>query len=57
METQHWLRPAFRRELLTADQTASLQAFIDKLPSKLNALINSIDKNRPPSGDSSSPPS
>lgn len=52
METQHWLRRAFRRKLLTPDQTTTLQASIDKLPLKLNAFINSIGKNRPPTDDS-----
>src|SRR5262245_52034982 len=52
METQHWLRRAFRRKLLTPDQTATLQACMDKLPLKLNALLKSIGKNRPSTADS-----
>ncbi|HEY2249701.1 MAG TPA: four helix bundle protein [Planctomycetaceae bacterium] len=51
METQHWLRRAFRRKLLTPDQTMTLQASIDKLPLKLNALLKSIGKNSPPTGN------
>jgi four helix bundle protein len=55
-ETQHWLRRAFRRQLLTADQTAALQAPIDKLPLKLNAFLKSIGRNRPTAADSMSHP-
>jgi four helix bundle protein len=46
LETQHWLRRAFRRKLLTPDQTAVLQAQIDKLPLKLNAFLKSIGRTR-----------
>jgi four helix bundle protein len=48
LETQHWLRRAFRRKLLTPDQTAALQAPIDKLPLKLNAFLKSIGRNPKP---------
>ena len=47
METQHWLRRAFRRKLLNPDQTTTLQASMGKLPLKLNAFLKSIGKNRP----------
>lgn len=43
LETQHWLRRAYRRKLLTAEQTAVLQASIDKLPLKLNTFLKSIN--------------
>lgn len=43
-ETQHWLRRAYRRKLLTADQTASIKPLIDELGPKLNAYLNSIGK-------------
>jgi four helix bundle protein len=42
LETQHWLRRAFRRRLLTPEQTAALQPTMDKLPPKLNAYLKSI---------------
>lgn len=45
LETQHWLRRAFRRKLLTPDQTTTLQASIDKLPLKLNALLKATGRN------------
>ena len=41
-ETRHWLRRAFRRELLNADQTAKLKSLIDELAPKLNAYLRSI---------------
>ena len=44
METQHWLRRAFRRQLLTADQTTALQTTMDELPRKLNAFLKSIGR-------------
>jgi four helix bundle protein len=47
LETQHWLRRAFRRKLLTADQTTALQTTMDKLPPKLNAYLKSIGRPRP----------
>ena len=41
-ETRHWLRRAYRRELLNADQTAKLKSLIDELAPKLNAYLGSI---------------
>ncbi len=43
-ETQHWLRRAFRRKLLTEAQISSLKAILDTLPPRLNAYLNSIGK-------------
>jgi four helix bundle protein len=54
LETQHWLRRAFRRKLLNADQTAALQTIIDKLPLKLNAYLKSIGNKQLPTADSMS---
>lgn len=45
-ETQHWLRRAFRRKLLTAEQTAALQVMIEELAPRLNAYLKSIDPTR-----------
>jgi four helix bundle protein len=56
LETQHWLRRAFRRKLLTSEQTAALQAPIDKLPLKLNAFLKSIGRNRSTPANSTSHP-
>jgi four helix bundle protein len=54
LETQHWLRRAFRRQLLTADQIKALQATLDKLPPKLNAYLKSIGRKRLSTADSTS---
>jgi four helix bundle protein len=43
-ETQHWLRRAFRRSLLTTEQTTILQVTIERLAPKLNAYLNSIGR-------------
>jgi len=41
-ETKHWLRRAFKRNLLTNEQIAKLKPIIDELAPKLNAYLNSI---------------
>jgi four helix bundle protein len=41
-ETQHWLRRAFKRKLLTTDEVDSLKPIIDKLSPTLNAYLRSI---------------
>lgn len=46
-ETRHWLRRAFRRELLTTQQIESLQSLVTPLGPKLNAYHRSIGKNVP----------
>jgi len=43
-ETQHWLRRAQARNLLTADQIQTLKPLIEKLAPKLNAYRNAITK-------------
>ena len=47
-ETQHWLRRAFRRELLTPKQVESLKALVDHLGPTLNAYLRSIGQNKFP---------
>ena len=49
LETQHWLRRAFSRNLLTAEQTATLRGLADRLAPTLNAYLRSID--RPAGGE------
>lgn len=44
LESQHWLRRAFRRKLLTAKQTSGLQSMVERLAPKLNAYLNSIGR-------------
>lgn len=47
-ETKHWLRRAFKRNLLSEKEVINLKPIIDELAPKLNAYINSI-KVRPQS--------
>ena len=41
-ETRHWLRRAYRRSLLTADQVNRLKPLLDELAPRLNAYLRSI---------------
>jgi four helix bundle protein len=41
-ETQHWLRRAFRRGLLTSEDIIRIKPTIDELAPKLNAYLKSI---------------
>ena len=41
-ETQHWLRRAYRRNLLTRKQVDNLRPIIDQLGPSLNAYLKSI---------------
>jgi four helix bundle protein len=43
-ETQHWLRRAFARKLLTPEQVEHLRALMDKLGPKLNAYLTSLNR-------------
>ncbi len=57
-ETQHWLRRAFRRKLLSDDQVAVLKPMVDELGPRLNAYIRFLsNKQRKTVQPSSSPPS
>jgi four helix bundle protein len=53
LETQHWLRRAYTRKLLTEDETRCLQPMVQKLAPKLNAYLRSIGrrKRKPPEGE------
>ncbi|MGI8883208.1 MAG: four helix bundle protein [Pyrinomonadaceae bacterium] len=44
-ETQHWLRRAFKRNLLTKEQIEKLKPLIDQLAPSLNAYLSSIGEN------------
>jgi four helix bundle protein len=50
-ETKHWLRRAFKRKLLTKEQTDTLKPLLDELAPRLNAYLNSIGKAKPPTTD------
>lgn len=41
-ETQHWLRRAYNRNLLTPEQIDGLKPIIDELAPKLNSYLKSI---------------
>jgi len=41
-ETQHWLRRAYKRRLLSATQIATIKPIIDELAPKLNSYLKSI---------------
>ena len=41
-ETQHWLRRAYKRRLLTDEQVDKLKPMIDELAPRLNAYLRSI---------------
>jgi four helix bundle protein len=41
-ETQHWLRRAYRRGLLSKDDVKRIRPIIDELAPKLNAYLRSI---------------
>jgi four helix bundle protein len=45
-ETKHWLRRAFKRNLLTKDEIEKLKPITDELSPKLNAYINSIESSK-----------
>ena len=44
-ETQHWLRRAFKRNLLSKEQIEELKPLIKQLSPTLNAYLSSIGKN------------
>ncbi|HZG52949.1 MAG TPA: four helix bundle protein [Pyrinomonadaceae bacterium] len=41
-ETQHWLRCAYKRTLLTTEQVEKLKPIIDELAPRLNAYLRSV---------------
>ncbi|MEH1868717.1 MAG: four helix bundle protein [Nostoc sp.] len=41
-ETQHWLRQAYTRNLLTTEQINAIKTIINELAPKLNSYLNSI---------------
>jgi len=43
-ETRHWLRRAYRRKLLSEEQSQSLLPIIEELTPKLNAYIRRVDR-------------
>jgi four helix bundle protein len=43
-ETAHWLRRAYRRKLLTAEQSARVKKYLDELGPMLNAYLSAIGR-------------
>jgi four helix bundle protein len=43
-EVKHWLRRAFRRNLLTSEQIDQIKPLMDELSPKINAYLKSIGK-------------
>lgn len=50
-ELKHWLRRAYRRQLLAEPEVGSLHNLIQELTPKLSAYITSIGKKSPASGE------
>lgn len=47
-ETKHWLRRAYRRQLLNPEQVESLKSLVDELAPRLNAYLKSIGRSSTP---------
>lgn len=45
-ETHHWLRRAYKRDLLTKEDSASLKPILDELRPRLNAYLGSIGRDQ-----------
>lgn len=54
-EVKHWLRRAYRRNLLTKKEIPIIQQIIDELTPKLNAYIKSIEKRKLPTTHNKQP--
>jgi four helix bundle protein len=54
-ETRHWLRRAFRRNLLSPGETNPLKSILDELGPRLNAYLRSIGRATPLRGVHNSP--
>jgi four helix bundle protein len=48
-ETRHWLRRAYKRDLLKSEHVKRLQPIVQELGPKLNAFLKSIGTKRGPS--------
>lgn len=55
-ETQHWLRRAFRRGLLSESDINDPKLLLDELAPKLNAYLRSLGKHPPPPDVLNPPP-
>ena len=55
-ETRHWLRRAHQRSLLNQEHVNTLKPILNQLAPTLNAYLNSIGKNKPPTTTDQPPP-
>jgi four helix bundle protein len=55
-EARHWLRQAFRRNLLSPSEVEQLKSIVDKLGPQLNAYLKSIGPKNPTTPSRPSPP-
>ena len=55
LETRHWLRRAYARKLLNAEQVDRLKFLTDNLGPQLNGYLKSIGKNKPEPGKDRKP--
>jgi four helix bundle protein len=53
-ETKHWLRRAYRRQLLSKSEIEILKPMLEELAPRLNAYLRSIRRNRAPRPEKSS---
>jgi len=54
-ETKHWLRRAYRRQLLPSDEVDFLKPMLDELTPRLNAYLRSIRRNQASRPENSTP--
>ena len=54
-ETRHWLRRAYRRNLLSEQQVGTLRPMIDSLSPMLNAYLKSLGKCAPENNEALNP--
>jgi four helix bundle protein len=55
-EARHWLRRAFRRNLLSSTDTKQLRPLLDELGPRLNAYLRSIGRSTEPRPESDAAP-
>ena len=55
-EVKHWLRRAYKRNLLTDEEVEKFKKLIDELTPKLSAYINSLSEKKPPTTHNIQPP-
>ena len=54
-ETKHWLRRAYKRKLLSQEQTEQLRPMLDELAPRLNGFLKSIGESKTDAPNESPP--